>query len=446
MSAPAGLRDSLNAIREMSVKNNSVYHQYVPIITDTTDIGTFATPILSMPEVQNEFVKALVDRIAYTSFEMKRFRNPLKMLEGDAIPLGRIGQEIYVNPAKGRRFNGEDFAGILKKYSADVKVQYQELNMDLQYPVSISRNQLRTAMVSWEDLNMFIDQLSNSLYNGAFIGEYQYTKNIIAGAYKDNRAIIERVSSVSTEAAAKDFITKARTLYLNFQAPSTKYNAWHKMGGEGRPVTTWTNPEDIIFVIRNDIRSFLDVNVMASSFNISSAELLGRIVSVDNFDAYDDDGTLIFDGSNIVGMIADRKWFRIKKQDMFLETDYNPNNRTYQYYLNLIKMYNYSLFANGVIFATELPEIAITGLDYEVDSITIEEVGDQEGLDIKVTPVNGTTSIVYTSDDEDVFTVVADTLDNRHCIITATGEGTATLTATAGDVTETIEVTIPTNV
>ena len=37
------------------------------------------------------------------------------------MPLGYAGQEIYVNPAKGRQYNPEDFAGILQKYEADVK-------------------------------------------------------------------------------------------------------------------------------------------------------------------------------------------------------------------------------------------------------------------------------------------------------------------------------------
>ena len=105
MPLTEGLKTSLNAIREMSIKNNTAYHQYVPIITEDTDIGTFGTPILNTPIVMNEFVSNLVNRIVYTQFEKKYFRNPLQVLEGDRIPLGYAGQEIYVNPAKGRKYN-----------------------------------------------------------------------------------------------------------------------------------------------------------------------------------------------------------------------------------------------------------------------------------------------------------------------------------------------------
>lgn len=439
-----GLKTSLNAIREMSIQNGTAYHQYVPIIDDNTDIGSFGAPILNTPVIMNEFISALVNRIVYTQFETKYFRNPLQVLEGDRIPLGYAGQEILVNPARGRKFNVDDFAGLLVKYEADVKVQYTAVNMDLQYPVTVSRHKLKQAFVSWDALDTFIGELSNSLYNGAYIDEYQYTKELVSGAYKSNQAQIKQISAPTTEELAKQFVTEARTLFLNFQTPSESYNAWAKVGGYGRPIKTWTNPEDIVFLVRNDVRAYLDVNVLANAFNIDKTDLLGNILPVDNFDMFDDNGNKIFDGSKIVGLIADKSWFRIKRQDMFLDEFYNANNRTWQYYLNLTKMYNYSLFANAVIFATELPEVTITSLDFKApEGITIAQTGDKEGLDITVTPETANTpKITYQSDNQEVFTVEVDPNNDRHCTITATGIGEANLTATAGNVTTSVKVTV----
>lgn len=444
MPLTEGLKTSLNAIREMSIKNNTAYHQYVPIITEDTDIGTFGTPILNTPVVMNEFVSNLVNRIVYTQFERKYFRNPLQVLEGDRIPLGYAGQEIYVNPAKGRKYNVNDFAGLLVKYEADVKVQYTAVNMDLQYPVTVSKHKLKQAFVSWDALDSFIGELSNSLYNGAYIDEYQYTKELVSGAYKSNQAQIVQIQAPTTKQLAEEFVENARTHFLNFQTPSSNYNAWDKVGGEGRPVKTWTNAEDIVFLIRNDIRSKLDVQVLANAFNLDKATLLGNILPVDNFNIYDDEENLIFDGSNIVGMIADKYWFRIKRQDMYLDEFYNANNRTWQYYLNLTKMYNYSLFANGVIFATELPEVAITGLDFKApEGITLEEVGDVEGLEITVTPAGGNSpKITYESDNDEVFIVEEDDTNDREVKIIATGVGVANLTATAGNISTNVKVEV----
>lgn len=443
MAVSNGLKNSLNRIRELSTE---IYHQYIPVIEDDTDISVFATPILDVPVVQNEFMNALVQRIVYTQIDaMRTFKNPLAELEGDNIPLGYIGQELHINPAKARQFNVNDFAGLLQKYEADVKVQYLPLNMDLQYPVTVSRHKLKEAFTSWESLDNFINGISQSLYNGARIGEYNYTKELVASAYKGNKAVIQTVSGVSTEAQAKAFIEQARRLYLDFQAPSSKYNAYKKVGGSGKPVTTWTDADNIVVLIKNEVLAYVDVNVLADAFNMSKTDFLGRVIPVDNFDIYSDDGELVFDGSAVIGGIFDKNWFKIKKQDEYLDEFYNANNRTWNLYLNLTKMYQYSLFANGVIFATEQPEVAITGLSFNTASITIDEVGDVEGLDIITTPATANTpAITFSSGDEDVFTVEKD--GDKHCKVTATGEGTATLTATAGSVTTSISVVIPTTV
>ena len=436
-----GLVTSLNALREMSVNGSSIYHQYIPVIDENTSISTIAEPVLTVPAVANDFMSMLVNRIVYTQFETKYFRNPLQILEGDRIPLGYAGQEIYVNPAKGRKYNVNDFAGLLQKYEADVKVQYMTLNSDLQYPVTVTRHDLKKAFTSWESLDRFIDQLSNSLYNGAYIGEYRYTKNLIGSAYSYGGVQVETISEITDEASAKAFVKKVRNLFLNFQTPATTFNAWAKVGGEGNPITTWSNPEDIVVILRNDVRTEIDVDVLASAFNMDKATLMGNILTVDNFDIIDDEGVKRFDGSNILGMIADKSWFKIKRQDMYLDEFYNANNRTWQYYLNITKMYQYSLFANAVVLATAEPTIAITSMDYKANVVEIKQ-GDVENLEITVTPFGATSpAIEYTSSNQSVFTVLADS-NNRIAKVTAVGEGTAILTATAGNVKTTVTINV----
>ena len=419
MNPSQGLVTSLNAIREASVSEGTIYHQYLPIVDQNTDIGTFGTPILTNTPVMNEFMDRLVNRIVYTSFENRYFNNPLQILEGDRIPLGYAGQEIYVNPAKGRKYDVNDFAGLLVKYEADVKVQYTAVNMDLQYPVTVSRHKLKQAFVSWDTLDNFIMELSNSLYNGAYIGEFNYTKGLVSAAFKSNQVQYETISAINSESNAKAFLQKARELFFNFQLPSTANNAWTKVGGYGRDVLTYTRPEDIVFLIRNDVRSYLDINVMAAAFNMTSAEILGKIIPIDNFDQYDDDGVKVYDGSAIVAMIADKSWFRIKKQDMYMDTFYNPNNRTWQYYLNLTKMYNYSLFANAVVFCTSAPTVDIVSMRY-TDAAGLEvTAGNTIELHIETTPFPANGEITYTSGNNTKATVAAKTGDPKTVVVTA---------------------------
>ena len=440
---PQGLKNSLNKIREIS---SDIYHQYIPILEDDTDISTFASPILNVPEVYNEFCNALVNRIVYTQVYTKSFNNPLRGLEGSVMPLGYAGQEIYVNPAKGRQYNVNDFAGILQKYEADVKVQYLVKNMDLQYCLTVVRTKLKEAFVSWENLDSFITGLTNSLYNGMYIDEFKYTKALVSSAYKGNLVQVETVSAPTTsKELAETFTIKARELFLNFQMPSTQYNAWAKVGGAGKPVTTWSDPEDIIIMIRNDVRAYMDVTVLANAFQIDKATLLGNIYAVDNFDVYDDEGNKIFDGSNIFGMIADRNWFKIRPIDQFMENGYNANNRAMQYFLNNIKMYEISLFANAKVFATAEATVNPTAIQFRKDGqiITTLAVGNTpQDVEIVTTPFSANASITVASSATGKATVAKKTGENKLITITGVADGSSNITATVGTVTGTLAVTV----
>ena len=430
------LKQSLNALRELS---STIYHEYVPVIDDATDISAFAEPIMTYPVVYNEFCDVLVNKLVYSQFETMSFNNPLRVLEGDRIPLGYAGEHVYTNPAQARGFNVNDFAGLLIKYEADVKVEYHTVNSDVQYCVTIARQQLKKAMTSWDNLAEFITQLSNSLYNGCYIDEFRWTKNIISGAFKENRAVYEKITAVSDESTAKAFVEKARNYFLNFQLPSSEFNAWAKNGGAGRPITTWSRPEDIVLIIRNDIRSKIDVQSLAAAFNLPYADFLGNVITVDNFDAYDDDGTKVFDGSAIVGGIFDKSWFKIKTQDMYMENFYNANNRTMQYYLNVIRMYNMSLFANGVIFATGDPTVNSTAVEFIETSASVK-AGDDIVLHVKTTPFTANNSLTYTSSDTTAATVGAET--GKYITITGVAAGSSTITVSDGTHTDTITVTV----
>ena len=430
------LKQSLNALREIS---STIYHEYIPVIDDSTDISAFAEPILNYPVVYNEFCDVLVNKLVYSQFETMTFNNPLRVLEGDRIPLGYAGEHVYTNPAKARGFNVNDFAGVLMKYESDTKVEYHTVNSDVQYCVTVSRQQLKKAMTSWENLAEFITQLSNSLYNGCYIDEFRWTKNIISGAFKENRAQYEKITAVTDEATAKAFVEEARKLFLNFQLPSTEFNAWAKNGGAGRPITTWSRPEDIVLVVRNDIRAKIDVQSLAAAFNLPYADFLGNVITVDNFDAYDDDGNQVYDGSAIVGGIFDKSFFKIKTQDMFMENIYNPNNRTMQYYLNVIRMYNMSLFANGVIFATGDPTVPAESLSFVETSASVD-AGDDIVLHVETTPFTANPTLSYSSSATTYATVGSET--GKYITVHGEAAGSATITVSDGTHTATISVTV----
>ena len=105
-----------------------------------------------------------------------------------------------------------------------------------------------------------------------------------------------------------------------------------------------------------------------------------------------------------LALSAIRSWFKIKSQDMALDMWFNPNNRSWQYYLNVVKMYNYSLFANGVILATSMPSVPATAVTAAPKTVSIK-AGEKAIVTSTLTPVNSTATITAASSANLIATV-----------------------------------------
>lgn len=455
MNPSEGLQTALNEIRETLVQDNSVFQSQIPVVEHYTSSQVYGQSLLALPsDLRNKFIQSLVNRIAYTKFQMDYFENPLRELANDELPLGAIGQDIYVNPARGRVYNIDDFAGLLAKYESDVKAEYTEINFDVQYPVTIIRKELEKAFTTWGDFESFLMGISQSLYNGAYIDDYNYTRKLITNAYKNNAVQMETFSfsnpSAPTESELKSLISKLRETYLNFQAPSTEYNAWKKVGGYGKSIVSWSNPRDIVVFLSNKLASAIDVNVLASAFNIDKTDLMGRVYYVPDFSQKDDEGNVVVDGSNIYAFICDRRWFKIRDKDMFMDEFYNANNRSWQSYLNVIKAFNYSLFANGLMFVASVPSISATDIVFNDGATTSVDVSANKTLKITTTPFNATETITFTlGAGEDTYATI-EKIDNRNVKVTGVSATTGlsdvpeyvTITATGGTSGETASIKV----
>lgn len=439
MYPSSGLQTALNKMREMSVDSGSIYHQYVPVVTDSTTIGEFGAPILDSQNlnVLNDFV-GLLKKVIFTAVYNKTFNNPLVGLEGERMPLGQFIEDVYVNPAHARGFNVNDFAGLLQKYDAEVAAQYLSVNSDLQYCVTLTREKIRNAFTSWDQLEGLISGYINSLYNGAYITRYNQTKGLITAAYTGNNVNYKVISDVTDEQSAKALIMQMRAAFSKMQIPSTNYNAWNKVKGGRMALKTWSDPQDVVVLISADIEALVDVEVLAAAFNMSKTDFLGRVIVVDDFSQYNEDGTVAVDGSAIKAAIMDKAWFKIKTQDFAMDEFYNANNRCWNYYLNDVRMCNYSLFANALVFATAAPTVDATDLDIDTASVTLT-AGETVKVPFDITPANATSTVTVTSS---ASTYATGSVSGRNIVVEGKAEGSATLTVAANGHSDTISVTV----
>ena len=428
---PKGLVTALNKMREMSVADGSVYHQYIPYITEDTTISEFARPLTddNLEIVRNEFF-GLLKRIVFTSIETRLFNNPLNFLEGEEIPLGFAGENIHVDPAKPMQFDGEDFAGLLQKFEARIASEYLSVNSDLQYAVTVTRDKARDAFVSWSTLEEFISGIINSLFNGAYITRWKQTKDLISSAYQQGVIPVEKVSAITSADTANAFVEKARYLNRMFTMPSTNYCGWNKKYASDDTklkITTWCDSNDIVLVLRADVESKVDTMSLAKAMQLQYADFLGRVVIVDSFDEYADDGTKIFDGSDILALVADRRWFKIRTQYFNMTEFFNAKNLTYQYFLNDTRMVRFSLFPKACVIALDDPDtISLSG------TATCAVAGTST-LTATTYPVGAT--VTWDSSDKTVATVSNGT-------VTGVKAGTTIITAVNGNSSASVEFTV----
>lgn len=378
----------------------------------------------------NEFVTNLINRIALTIVRNKSFNNPLAIFKKGSVPLGTDIQDIYENPAEAEayEYSNTAMAKLLTITDPDTHVAYYRRNRKDLYTKTITREGLQGAFVSWEKFEDYISAITTSLYSGNYISEFNYTKQLVDGAYDNGKVIVETVNAVTDASSAKAFVKKARALYSKLKFPSSNYNAYSKFSGAKGTITTWTDEDRIVLIVKSDVMAEVDVEVLAAAFNIDSAKLMGRIVEVDSFE-----------NDEIQAVLCDEAWLQIYDNILRFDEFYNARVMAWNEYLHAWGTFAICPFANAVVLATAQPTPATAieiGSDVELD---LADSPAYETLTITLTPSGATSDVEYVSSNPAVFTVTKNS--NTSVTVTPVAVGEATLTATT-DTGKTDSVTV----
>ena len=403
-----------NAVRSSSTKT---FQEIVPRATNDNiqDLSNILFNDQYTPQL-NEFVNNLINRIALTIIRNKSFNNPLSVFKKGSVPLGTDIQDIYENPANAEKYEYTDtaMAKLLTITDPDTHVAYYRRNRQDLFTKTISREGLQGAFVSWDDFENYIAGITTSLYSGNYIKEFDLTKALIDGAYDSGKVVVETVTAITDETSAKEFVKKARSLYLKMSLPSTKYNAYSKFSGAKGTITTWTESDRIVVITTADVMSQVDVEVLASAFNIDSAKLMGRIIVVDKFE-----------NPEIQAVICDEAWLQIYDNIFRFDEFYNARVMAWNEYLHAWGTFAICPFANAVVLATEQPTPA-TQIQFTESTISATK-NTPKAVALTITPSGATTDVEFSTEDESVATVTK--TDNKNCSVTGLKEGNTTLNA-----------------
>ena len=356
--------DVLNAIRNSATIN---YQNYVPVATKSADsIREIGAIIMDNPQLQNEFLNALVNRIGRVLITSKMYDNPWAMFKKGLLEFGETIEEIFVNIAKPYQFDpAVAETNLFRREIPDVRSAFHIMNYQKYYKATIQNDQLRQAFLSWQGITDLIAKIVDAMYTGANYDEFQTMKYMLAKHILNGNMYPCTVKTVTT-ANMKDIIATIKGVSNDMEFMSKKYN----ISG----VQTHTPKSEQYFIVNSKFDAVMDVEVLASAFNMDKAEFLGRRVLVDSFGAIDKDrlDILFADDPTYVELtdaelealdaipciIVDKDWFMIFDNYYNFTEQYNGEGLYWNYWYHVWKTFSISPFHNNALFIPGTPTVS----------------------------------------------------------------------------------------
>lgn len=355
--------DILNVIRNNASVN---YQNYVPQATaDAESIKEIGAVIMDNPQLQNEFLSALVNRIGRVLITSKMYENPWSMFKKGMLEFGETIEEIFVNIAKPFQFDpAVAETNLFKREIPDVRSAFHIMNYQKYYKTTIQNDQLRQAFLSWQGITDLIAKIVDAMYTGANYDEFQTMKYMLAKNVLNGRMYPVTIPAVTSD-NMKSIVSTIKGVSNNFEFLSDKYN----IAG----VQNNSKKTEQYLLINSNFDATMDVEVLASAFNMDKAEFLGKRVLVDSFGSLDiarlnilfaDDPTYTEISTDelkaldaIPCILVDENWFMIFDNYYNFTEQYNGEGLYWNYWYHVWKTFSISPFVNNALFIPGVPSV-----------------------------------------------------------------------------------------
>lgn len=383
--------DILNAIRNSATAN---YRDYVPEADDSLDsIREIGAVIMQFPALQNEFLSALVNRIGRVIVTSKLYDNPWAVFKRGMLEFGETIEEIFVNIAKPFQYDpAVAETKVFAREIPDVRAAFHIMNYQKFYKTTIQNEQLRQAFLSWSGITDLIAKITEAMYTGANYDEFQTMKYLLARHILNGELHPVTIPDVNAD-NMKSIVGTIKGVSNDFTFMSDQYNL--------TGVSTYTDKNSQYIIVNSTFDAVMDVEVLASAFNMDKANFMGHRVLVDGFGKLDNkrlnalfggdpNYTPITDDEKaaleaIPAILVDENWFMIFDNLFNFTEQYNGEGLYWNYWYHVWKTFSISPFANAVAFIPGKP--AVTGVEVTPTAVTTTK-GQTVQLTAKVTTTN----------------------------------------------------------
>lgn len=354
--------DILNVIRQNATYE---YQQNVPEVTTANDIPKVGEVIYGTPAFANQFINALVNRIAIVRMQSANFNNPYSILKKGYIEFGETVEDIFVSIANAVDFSAEKAQKReFQRTIPDVRSAFHVMNWRVMYPVTIQDEDLRQAFLSMDGVQNLIAKIVDSVYTAAEYDEFLLFKYLLIKAISSGKMYPTSVGEgTNLTNAAVEF--RGASNLLPFM--SSEFN-------EAGVKTNTPKDRQVIFMDAKFNAQF-DVNVLASAFNMEKADFMGRLFLIDNWTDFDNERFAVIransDGiaevtteelallKDVKAVLCDENWFQVYDNNNKFTEKYVASGLYWNYFYHTWKTVSNSPFANAIVFVTSNATITL---------------------------------------------------------------------------------------
>lgn len=364
--------DIMNVIRQNASYD---YQQNVPVVETAQDIPKVGEVIYGTPSFANQFINALVNRIATVRMQSATFNNPYSILKKGYIEFGETIEDIFVGIANVVDFDPEKAkAREFKRTFPDVKSAFHTMNWRVMYPVTIQDNDLYQAFLNINGVTDLISKIVDQVYTAAEYDEFLLFKYLLIKAISHGKM---KPTSIGDGTNLKESAVAFRGASNLLPFMSSEYN-------EAGVLTTTPKENQVIFMDAMFNAQF-DVEVLASAFNMDKADFMGRMFLIDNWTSFDNARFEVIransDGieevtsdelallSDVKAVIIDENWFQVYDNNNKFTEKYVSSGLYWNYFYHTWKTVSSSPFANAIVFVLDKANITLP------QTITVELTG-----------------------------------------------------------------------
>jgi hypothetical protein len=368
--------DILNVIRANA---SAEYQDLVPEVTKASEVSKVGDVFMGYPAMANQFLSALINRIALVRVKSATFNNPYSRLKKGYLEFGETVEEIFVGIANVREFSVEKAPEReFKRSLPDVRSAFHIMNWRVQYPVTVQDQDLYQAFTSMDGVQNLIATIVQQVYTAAEYDEfllfkYLIIKSVAKGTFKP----LSIGDGSDMTVAAKQF--RATSNQLTFM--SKDYNAAGVLNNTPR--------ERQVIFMDSQYNAAYDVEVLAAAFNMDKATFMGSLYLIDDFTSFDNDRfSIIKENSDMIeditdaelalmkdvkAVMIDEDWFQVYDNNAKFTEKYVASGMYWNYFYNVWKTVSTSPYANAVAFATDsaigdLPETYVMAVSDKSES------------------------------------------------------------------------------